>query len=48
MNAHDDADADRRLQVVAAQQPPFAKLMGLKIVEVTRDRVVAEVVVRGN
>jgi 1,4-dihydroxy-2-naphthoyl-CoA hydrolase len=47
MNAHDDADADRRLQVVAAQQPPFAKLMGLKIVEVTRDRVVAEVVVRG-
>jgi uncharacterized protein (TIGR00369 family) len=46
MNAQDDADADRRLQAVAAQQPPFAKLMGLKIVEVTRDRVVAEVVVR--
>ena len=46
MNAQDDADADRRLQAVAAHQPPFAKLMGLKIVEVTRDRVVAEVVVR--
>jgi len=46
MNTQDDADADRRLQAVAAQQPPFAKLMGLKIVEVTRDRVVAEVVVR--
>jgi 1,4-dihydroxy-2-naphthoyl-CoA hydrolase len=46
MNAQDDADTDRRLQAVAAQQPPFAKLMGLKIVEVTRERVVAEVVVR--
>ena len=46
MNAQDDADTDRRLQAVAAQQPPFAKLMGLTIVEVTRDRVVAEVVVR--
>jgi len=46
MNAQDDADADRRLQAVAAQQPPFAKLMGLKSVDVTRDRVVAEVVVR--
>ena len=46
MNAQDDAGADRRLQAVAAQQPPFAKLMGLEIVEVTRDRVVAEVVVR--
>ena len=46
MNAQDDVDADRRFQAVAAQQPPFAKLMGLTIVEVTRDRVVAEVVVR--
>ena len=46
MNSQDDADADRRLQAVAAQQPPFARLMGLEIVEVTRDRVVAEVVVR--
>jgi 1,4-dihydroxy-2-naphthoyl-CoA hydrolase len=46
MNAQDDADADRRIQAVAGEQPPFARLMGLKIVEVTRDKVVAEVVVR--
>ena len=46
MNAEDEADAERRLQAVAAQQPPFARLMGLEIIEVTRDRVVAEVVVR--
>jgi 1,4-dihydroxy-2-naphthoyl-CoA hydrolase len=46
MNAEDHADAEGRIQAVAAQQPPFAKLMGLKLVEVTRDRVVAEVVVR--
>src|SRR5262249_44686655 len=46
MDIEDDANADRRIHVVAAQQPPFARLMGLKIVEVTRDRVVAEVVVR--
>ena len=46
MTAEDHADAERRIQAVAAQQPPFAKLMGLELVEVTRDRVVAEVVVR--
>jgi uncharacterized protein (TIGR00369 family) len=46
MNAEDNANADRRLRAVAAEQPPFARLMGLEIVEVTRDRVVAEVVVR--
>jgi 1,4-dihydroxy-2-naphthoyl-CoA hydrolase len=46
MTAEDDADADRRIQAVAAEQPPFARLMGIKIVEVTRDKVVAEVVVR--
>ena len=46
MTAEDDADADRRIQAVAAEQPPFARLMGLRIVEVTRDKVVAEVVVR--
>jgi 1,4-dihydroxy-2-naphthoyl-CoA hydrolase len=46
MTAEDHADAERRIRAVAAQQPPFAKLMGLEIVEVTRDRVVAEVVVR--
>jgi 1,4-dihydroxy-2-naphthoyl-CoA hydrolase len=42
----EDPNADRRIQAIAAEQPPFARLMGLKIVEATRDRVVAEVVVR--
>ena len=45
MNA-DDTDAARRLQAIADMQPPFSRLMGTRIVEVTRDRVVAEVVVR--
>ena len=45
MNA-DDTDAARRLQAIADMQPPFSQLMGTRIVEVTRDRVVAEVVVR--
>jgi 1,4-dihydroxy-2-naphthoyl-CoA hydrolase len=42
----EDPNADRRIQAIAAEQPPFARLMGLEIVEATRDRVVAEVVVR--
>jgi uncharacterized protein (TIGR00369 family) len=46
MNTDDDADAGLRIQAIAAQQPPFARLMGLELVEVTRDRVVAQVVVR--
>jgi 1,4-dihydroxy-2-naphthoyl-CoA hydrolase len=46
MNADDDANADLRIQAIAAQQPPFARLMGFELVEVTRDRVVAQVVVR--
>jgi 1,4-dihydroxy-2-naphthoyl-CoA hydrolase len=46
MNTDDDADADLRIQAIAAQQPPFARLMGFELVEVTRDRVVAQVVVR--
>jgi uncharacterized protein (TIGR00369 family) len=46
MNATDTDDAARRMQAVADMQPPFAHLLGAKIVEVTRDRVVAEVVVR--
>src|SRR5262250_2502247 len=40
------ADAARRLQVIADMQPPFANLLGGKIVEVTSDRVVAELLVR--
>jgi 1,4-dihydroxy-2-naphthoyl-CoA hydrolase len=34
------------IQLVADAQPPFSRLLGTKIVEVSRDRVVAEVVVR--
>ena len=40
------ADTGDRVQLVADAQPPFSRLLGTKIVEVTRDRVVAEVVVR--
>jgi 1,4-dihydroxy-2-naphthoyl-CoA hydrolase len=46
MTAKDDTDDDRRIHAIAADQPPFAKLMGIKLVEVTRDKVVAEIVVR--
>jgi 1,4-dihydroxy-2-naphthoyl-CoA hydrolase len=46
MTATDDSPDDRRIQMIAADQPPFAKLMGIKLIEVTRDRVVAEIVVR--
>ncbi len=40
------ADTARRLQAIADMQPPFANLLGGKIVEVTSDRVVAELLVR--
>jgi uncharacterized protein (TIGR00369 family) len=40
------ADATDLIKLVADMQPPFSLLLGAKIVEVTRDRVVAEVVVR--
>jgi uncharacterized protein (TIGR00369 family) len=43
MNAIDTADAARRLQAIADMQPPFSRLLGTRIVEATRDRVVAEV-----
>jgi 1,4-dihydroxy-2-naphthoyl-CoA hydrolase len=46
MTAKDDSPDDRRIQTIAADQPPFAKLMGIKLIEVSRDRVVAEIVVR--
>jgi len=45
LNADDTADT-ARLRMIADMQPPFARLMGAKIVEATRDRVVAEVFVR--
>jgi 1,4-dihydroxy-2-naphthoyl-CoA hydrolase len=41
-----DVDAVARVQAIADMQPPFSRLLGSKIVEVTRDRVVAELVVR--
>ena len=34
------------LQTVAQDQPPFARLLGMRIVEVSADRLVAELVVR--
>src|SRR5712664_2979712 len=46
LNADDTADAAGRLQAIAEMQPPFSRLMGAKIIEVSRDRVVAEVLVR--
>jgi 1,4-dihydroxy-2-naphthoyl-CoA hydrolase len=46
MTAKDDSADDRRIQAIAADQPPFAKLMGLNLIEVSRDKVVAEIVVR--
>ena len=45
MNA-DDAHPDRRIQAIAAEQPPFGRLMGIELTEVSRDKVVAKVVVR--
>jgi 1,4-dihydroxy-2-naphthoyl-CoA hydrolase len=42
-----DTDAARRLQAIALDmQPPFSRLLGMRIVEATRDRVVAEILVR--
>jgi 1,4-dihydroxy-2-naphthoyl-CoA hydrolase len=41
----DSAQGDH-VQLIADAQPPFFHLLGGKIVEVTRDKVVAEVVVR--
>ena len=46
LNADHAADTARRLQAIADMQPPFANLLGGKIVEVASDRVVAELLVR--
>ena len=46
MNADDTTHTARRLQAIADMQPPFANLLGAKIVEATPDRVVAELLVR--
>jgi 1,4-dihydroxy-2-naphthoyl-CoA hydrolase len=42
----DDIAPDVLLKIVADMQPPFADLLGLKIVEATRERVTAEMHVR--
>jgi uncharacterized protein (TIGR00369 family) len=42
----DDTADERRIQAIAAAQPPFAKLMGVKVIEASRDKVVAEIEVR--
>ena len=46
MSAEDTASAARLLQAISERQPPFFRLLGAKIVEVSRDRVVAELLVR--
>ena len=46
MNADDTTETARRMRTIAEMQPPFARLMGTKIVAATRDRVVAQVLVR--
>jgi len=46
LNADDTTHTARRLQAIADMQPPFANLLGAKIVEATPDRVVAELLVR--
>jgi 1,4-dihydroxy-2-naphthoyl-CoA hydrolase len=46
MTATDDTADDRSIQAIAADQPPFAKLMGITLIEASRDKVVAEIVVR--
>jgi uncharacterized protein (TIGR00369 family) len=46
LNAEDTARTARLLQAIAEAQPPFFRLLGAKIVEASRDRVVAELVVR--
>ena len=46
MNVDDNPDPTSRLQMIADMQPPFARPLGMKILEATRDRVVAELYVR--
>jgi uncharacterized protein (TIGR00369 family) len=46
LNAEDTAAAPRRLAIANDMQPPFFQLLGAKIVELSRDRVVAELLVR--
>ena|ERR1700733_1899924 len=42
----DDIAPETLLKIIAAMQPPFAGLLGMRVVEATRDRVIAELDVR--
>jgi 1,4-dihydroxy-2-naphthoyl-CoA hydrolase len=42
----DERDAGQTLQAIAEAQPPFADLLGQKVVHISRDRVAAEMPVR--
>jgi uncharacterized protein (TIGR00369 family) len=42
----DQRDARQTLEAIAEAQPPFADLLGQKVIHVSRDRVAAEMVVR--
>lgn len=42
----DDIAPDALLKIIAEMQPPFGKLIGMRIVEATCDRVIAELKVR--
>ena len=44
--ARPESDDEERLREVAQAQPPFAELIGLRVVEHSKDRVAAELVVR--
>ncbi len=45
-NPDQSAGAADYVQLVADRQPPFSRLLGTKIIEVSRERVIAEVLVR--
>jgi 1,4-dihydroxy-2-naphthoyl-CoA hydrolase len=45
-NPDQPAHTTDRVQLVTDAQPPFSRLLGIEIIEVARDRVVAEVLVR--
>lgn len=47
MSAGAGADPDEaRMRAIAEDQPPFAELLGMRLVSVARDKVVAELTVR--
>ncbi len=40
------AEEEERLRIVAQEQPPFAEFLGARLIEYSKDRLVAELVVR--